>query len=160
MVVSIVDVLLFLLRILYFTGEVLKVLSIFIFLFLSLFFSCQPSSFEEFQFEGAARVRLLLTDLKNIETREDLIKAEPILKKHFEKIVAIIIQARLFQQRNTGLEVPVLQIGQLLSSSLLEEMRRIYALEGGRECIERSQKEAMLKLDAKEKLLGKGFHFN
>ncbi len=138
----------------------MKILSVFLLLFLSVFFSCQPSSLDEFQFEGAARVRLLLTELKNIETREDLIKAEPLLKKHFEKIIGIIIQARLFQQKNASLEVPVLQVGQVLSCSLLEEMKRIYALEGGRECIERSQKEAMLKLDAKEKLLGKGFYFN
>ncbi len=84
-----------------------------------------------------------------------------MLKKHFEKIVGIVVQARLFQQRNVGLEVPILEIGQTLSRSLLEEMKRIYALEGGRECIERAQREAMLKLDAKEKALGKqGLHFN
>lgn len=153
-------ILLFLLLILYFIGEALKAL---VFFFLFIFFSCQPSSLEEFQLEGASRMRLLLKELKGIETREDLLAAEPDLKKHFEKIVKIVIQARLFQQKNVGVDVPVLQLGQALSSSLLEEMKRIYALEGGRECIERAQREAMLKLDAKEKALGKwqqGVHFN
>ncbi len=156
-------ILLFLLLILYFIGEALKILVFFLFIFLSIFFSCQPSSLEEFQLEGASRMRLLLKELQSIETREDLLAAEPVLKKHFEKIVKIVIQARLFQQKNIGVEVPVLQLGQALSSSLLEEMKRIYALEGGRECIERAQREAMLKLDAKEKALGKwqqGGHFN
>lgn len=146
------DVLLFSLLILYFIEDALKV---FLFFFLSVFFSCQPSSLEEFQFEGASRTRLLLKDLKKIDTREDLLVAEPRLKKHFEKIVEVMIQARLFQQKNAGLEIPVLEIGQTMSCSLLEEMKRIYAIEGGRECIERAQREAMLKLDAKEKVLVK-----
>ncbi len=138
-------------------------MKVLLFLLLSILFSCQPSSLEEFQFEGASRVRLLLKELKSIETREDLLLAEDSLKKHFEKIVNVIIQARLFQQKNIGVEVPVLQLGQTLSDSLLEEMKRVYALEGGRECIERAQREAMLKLDAKEKALGRslqGLYFN
>ncbi|MBS0627688.1 MAG: hypothetical protein JSS09_05700 [Verrucomicrobia bacterium] len=123
--------------------------------FLFTLFSCQPSSLEEFQFEGASRVRLLLEDLKIIETREDLAWAEPLLKEHFEKIADIAIEARLFQQKNPGFEVQFLQIGQFLSQSLLEEITRIYALEGGKECIERAQREAMLRLDSKEKNLKK-----
>lgn len=128
---------------------------ILILFFLFTLFSCQPSSLEEFQFEGAGEVRLLLEKLKNIETREDLVLAEPLLKKHFERIVDIAIEARLFQQKNPRSEIQFLQIGQFLSQSLLEEMTRIYALEGGKECIERAQREAMLRLDSKEKHLKK-----
>lgn len=120
---------------------------------LMTFFSCQPTSLEEFQLEAASQMRLLLKELENIETREDLAVAEPIIKKNFDKIVEIISQARLFQQKNPGIDIPVLHISQVLSQSLLEEMQRIYSLEGGRECIERAQREAMLKLDAKEKAL-------
>jgi len=114
--------------------------------------------------EGAAEVRLLVERLKKIEGREDLVDAEPVLKKHFEKIVDIAIQARIFQQKNPGEEVRISEFGKLRGDALLEQMKRVYAIEGGRACIERVQREAMLRLDAKEKMLekqqSKMRHFN
>ena len=126
-------------------------------LFLGLFFlfGCQPTSLEDFQWEGSALLRNLLKDLSTIETREDLALQEPLLKKDFERIVDLIIQARTFQQKNPELEISFQSINPALNLSLKEELKRIYEMEGGRECIERSQREAMLKLDAKEKLIQK-----
>lgn len=117
--------------------------------------SCQPSSLEEFQMEGAAHARLLLKDLREIEMREDLVRLEPVLKKRFEKMVDVMIQARIFEQKNPGIEGAIHEVNPILSDSLKEEMRRVYSIEGGRECIERAQKEAMLRLDAKERMLEK-----
>jgi hypothetical protein len=118
-------------------------------------FGCQPTSLEDFQWEGSSLVRVLLKDLRKIETREDLIVMEPVLKKDFEKIVELIIQARTFQQKNPESEISFQNINPTLNLSVKEELKRIYEMEGGRECMERSQREAMLKLDAKEKLFQK-----
>ncbi len=121
-----------------------------IFLVLS---SCQASSLDDFRYEGASQVRLLIEDLKGVESREDLVDAAPLLKKRFEKIVDLMIQSRVYQQKNPGLEISFYSSNQALSDSLLEQMKRVYALEGGKECIEKAQREAMLRLDAKEKTL-------
>lgn len=126
-------------------------------LLLGFLCACQPSSLDDFQYEGACQTRLLLQELAEIETREDLASMEPIIKNRFEKIVAIMIQARVFQQKNPDIEVAFSSRNILLSDSLLDEMKRIYDLEGGRECIERAQREAMLKLDAQEKNLEKQY---
>lgn len=110
--------------------------------------SCQPTSLDEFQYEGACQVELLLKEMEQIETREDLVRMEPVLKKRFEKIAALVIQAKAFQQKNPDLEPLFLGRSILLSEALLDEMRRVYTLEGGRESVERAQRESMLKLDA------------
>lgn len=127
---------------------------------LSVFFvlilcSCQPSSLEEFQMEGLAHAKLLLEDLRGIEEREDLARAEPVLKKRFEHLVDLMVMARAFEQKKTSQEGSLLRDDCTLSDLLKEEMQRVYSIEGGRECIERSQKEAMLRLDAKERHLVK-----
>ncbi len=114
---------------------------------------CQPTTLEDFQCEGSSVMRFLLQDLRKIEDREDLSRMEPILKKDFEKLVELIIQARVFQQRNPEVESPFQNINATLNLSLIEELKRIYDIEGGRECVERSQREAMLRLDAKEKMI-------
>jgi hypothetical protein len=117
--------------------------------------SCQPASLTDFQYEGACQIRHLIEELEQIETREDLPRLEAAIKHRFEKIVTLMIQARIFQQKNPDVEAPFSIQNLLLSQSLLEEMKRVYALEGGKECIERAQREAMLKLDAQEKILEK-----
>lgn len=116
---------------------------------------CQPTSLEDFQLEGSSLARILLKDLREIETREDLSLMEPILKKDFERIVDLMIAARTFQQKNPEMELVFQNINTTLNLSLKEELKRVYEIEGGRECVERSQREAMLKLDAKEKMIEK-----
>jgi hypothetical protein len=112
---------------------------------------CQPTSLEDFQWEGSSHARALLKDLQKIESREDLSRIEPLLKKDFHKLVDVIIQARAFQQKNPEEEIPFQNINPILNASLRDELKRVYEIEGGRECVERVQREAMLKLDAKER---------
>lgn len=128
---------------------------IFLYFVLFLLTACQPTSLEDFQSEGGFLARHLLKDLRQIESREDLNAIEPILRRDFEKIVDLIIQARSFQQKNPDVEVSFQNINEMLNLSLIDELKRVYAIEGGRECVERAQKEAMLKLDAKERLFQK-----
>ncbi|MBM3198920.1 MAG: hypothetical protein FJZ58_06700 [Chlamydiae bacterium] len=115
--------------------------------------SCQPSSLEDFAHEGAAHTRLLIEDLQKIQAKEDLVQAEPILKKHFEKLVDYMILARNYKQKHPDEEVVYSVLTVSCSQELLEEMQRVYAIEGGKECVERAQKEAMLRLDAKEQAI-------
>ncbi len=117
--------------------------------------SCQPTSLEEFQCEGDSLGRKLLSDLRKIEARQDLAFIEPVLKKDFESLVKLIIDARMFQQKNMDADLFLIQPNAFLNASLKEELQRVYAIEGGREVVERAQKEAMLALHAKEQMLEK-----
>jgi hypothetical protein len=114
--------------------------------------ACQPTTSEDFQTEGRSMAYILLRDLRAIETWEDLASMEPILKRDFTLLVDLAIKARAVQQKNPDLDVSWGQGNPVLNESLVEEIRRIYEMEGGRECIERAQREAMLKLHAREKM--------
>ncbi len=117
---------------------------------------CSPNSSEEFQREGEARCRMLVVDLQKIENREQLLLTEPILKKHFEGLVDLMIEVREFQQKgieDISNELPFEE--NVTEASLENELRRIYAIEGGREIIERAQQEALVRLDAYERALVK-----
>jgi hypothetical protein len=114
---------------------------------------CSPHSTEEFQREGETQLSLLVQDLQAIETREQLTTAAPRLKKHFESLVALILEARRFQEENpddAGSE-SVVEPG-IFSLRLEEELRRLYQMEGGKEVIEKAQHEALVKLDAYERV--------
>ena len=125
------------------------------FLFL-LFSSCSPNSSAEFVREGQARCEWLVKDLEKIENRQQLIEAEGQLKKHFESLVDLMIEAKEFQgshPEDSSLETASVEWGYDLE--LENELRRIYAIEGGREMIEKAQHEALVRLDAYENSLSK-----
>ncbi|MBS0650868.1 MAG: hypothetical protein JSR93_06890 [Verrucomicrobia bacterium] len=114
-------------------------------------YGCSPSSSEDFQREGEALTRTLIKHLEAIETQEDLLRAEPTLKKDFEAYVDLITQAREQQLRRADEIVVDASSDFSVSGELKEVMRRIYAMEGGREIIERAQQEALVRLDAYER---------
>jgi hypothetical protein len=117
---------------------------------------CSPGSLNEYRHEGESTCRDIIGDLQSIETREDLASLEPILKRNFEKLVSVIISARQFQINNPeeALALPVL-LESDVSNLLKEELERVYRIEGGKEIVERAQREAMLRLDGFEKIRGK-----
>ncbi len=81
---------------------------------------------------------------------------EPELKKHFESLINLMIQAREFQQKHLDdLGTEVAYEEDSADIRLEEELRRIYGIEGGREIIERCQHEALFRLDAYERSLAK-----
>jgi hypothetical protein len=127
-----------------------------IYVLLFLLSSCSPNSSEEFRQEGEARCRLLVTDLQKIENREQLLLAEYKLKKHFEGLINLMIEAREFQQKkleNISNEGVIEENN--TEGVLQSELRRIYTIENGREVIERAQQEALVRLDAYERALAK-----
>lgn len=113
---------------------------------------CNPSSYEDFQFEGDAHCRKMLNTLKCIQDRQQLLQAQPILRQHFEDLVDLMIAARKFQQRS--LEVKEFYPS-FYSIALKEELKRLYEIEGGREIIERTQKQAFLRLGVVERQIAK-----
>lgn len=113
---------------------------------------CSPHSSEEFHKEGEVLCRSLVETLQTIDSLDQLLLAEPILKKKFESLVSLMIEASRFQQKHPddwGAEAGI-EPG-FISVELKEQLRRIHLLEGGREVIERAQQESLVKLDAYER---------
>ena len=121
-----------------------------------MMWGCSPNSSEDFRHEGEARCRKIVTLLEKVENREQLLRAEPDLKKQFEALTDLMIEARKFQiEHLDDASSEILYEGNLAEAALEEELRRIYALEGGREIIERAQQEALVRLDAYERNISK-----
>lgn len=117
---------------------------------------CSPHSVEDFHHEGQAYSRALIRDLQKVHSREELAQSASQLKKHFEKLVDLMIRARTFQEEHPeeSLSVPF-QSETTISDELEEALRRIYLIEGGREIVERTQQEALVRLDAFERSCAK-----
>lgn len=117
--------------------------------FLLILTACSPSSIDDFKQEGEARCRRLVRLLESVQDHEDLLKKEPDLKKEFTKLIDLVIEARTYQLENPE-QVPALEESPL-SDDLKEQMIRVYHIDGGREIMERAQREPLLKLDSFEK---------
>lgn len=122
------------------------------FLAFLLLLGCNPSSYEDFQFEGDAHCRKMLNTLRCIQDRQQLLQAQPVLKEHFEDLADLIIAARKFQQ--SSLEDKDFYPS-FYSIALKEELKRLYEMEGGREIMERTQKQAFLRLSVWERQIAK-----
>ncbi len=124
-------------------------MKIFYFCALLLFFcGCSPGSLEDYQYEGEAFARSLVKDLKKIQRSEDLNRSEALLKKKFNALVDLMIEAKEFQRKHPQEEeVDVLHYDHPHGEALLEELKRIYRIEGGREMVERTQREALIRFD-------------
>lgn len=120
-------------------------------IFFALTFACccSPNSLDDFQHEGEALSRALAEDLQEIHTKDELIKAVPVLKKKFNEFVDLMIAAKEYQQSHAEEEISEEELP--FSEALFLELKRIYAMEGGRETIEKAEREALIRLDAYEK---------
>ena len=114
---------------------------------------CSPGSLSDYRHEGESACRDIIGDLQKIEKREDVARLEPVLKRKFEKLVSVIIEARKFQIKypEEALALPI-ALESDVSDLLKEELQRVYRIEGGQEIVERAQREAMLRLDGFEKM--------
>lgn len=122
--------------------------------FFLLLAGCAPNSNQDFQHEGQARCRKLTLELKKIETRDQLQKALPLLQKRFEDLVDLMIEARRFQVDHPEEEMEE-AASSLTNEEFADELKRIYRLEGGRDLMEKAEREALIRLDAFEKNLAK-----
>ena len=79
----------------------------------------------------------------------------PLLKKRFLQFAELMMAARAFQREHAGEAMPEDESNFLASEALMEEMKRVYAIEGGRKIIEDAEKEALFALDSYLKNLDK-----
>ncbi len=100
--------------------------------------SCSPSSLEDLRYEGESQTKKLALELRAVESKEDLQKTLPKLKKRFNKIAELLVEARSFSK---GESEP-----SFASEQLFAEMARLYEMPGGRELIESAQMEAIQRL--------------
>ena len=113
---------------------------------------CGPSSWEDFQIEGDGLCRALARDLEKIHSHEELLQCTSSLKAHFERIVDLAIEARLFQQKHLeDVEKPFCRTLQNGQEMLRRALNRIDSMEGGPETLEKIERDALLRLDAFER---------
>lgn len=120
-----------------------------------IFQGCSPSSPHEFRQEGESLCRKLTKQLQQVETREDLLRLAPQLKKCFSEFAELVVAARLYDKEHAGEAVAEEKFDDLASETLLEEMKRIYKIEGARKIMEDLQRESLFSLDAKIKKIEK-----
>lgn len=120
-----------------------KLLFIFI---ISLLCGCNIHSLDDFRHEAEGVCRALVEEFQRVETREDLLKSEAKLRRLFDELADLIITAQRYQKNHLD-EAPLLSNS--YEEPLLEEMLRIYRIEGGREIVERAQRESLIRLDSK-----------
>lgn len=109
--------------------------------FFSLLFalaSCGPSTLSDIRYEGEAETRKLAEELRMIETKEELQKAIPKLRKQFNRIADLLIEAKGFPKEDLE--------PSLASEELFTGLARLYEIPGGRELVESAQVDAVQKL--------------
>ncbi len=113
-----------------------------------IFFSisaCQPNTPEEFRSEGISLMRSIYKDLKQIQTKKDLIKKRKKLTKKFRRVCELVMQVQ--ERKKKYPELFFIQLLPPSESVLLEkEIHRICFIEGNKQILESYQKSAMKKL--------------
>jgi len=107
-------------------------------LLLLLLFSCSPSSLADLRYEWESQTKKLVEELRSIDSKEDLQSSVPKLKKQFNKLADLLLQARSFPAEECE---PT-----YASEELFAELARLYEMPGGRELIESSQAESIRRL--------------
>ena len=115
--------------------QIAKTFRFWIFLFLA---SCGPATLADLRYEGEFQTKKLAEELRAIESKEELQKAVPRLRKRFGKIGDILIEARGFPKEERE--------PSFASEQLFAELARLYEMSGGRELIESAQIEEIQKL--------------
>lgn len=90
-------------------------------------------------------MKSLSSDLRDVQTREDLIEKGALIEQKSQSLVSLIIRIKKLQEKkgNSSQEEDL-----SASDGLLAEMKRVYLIEGCRELMESFQREALLELDA------------
>ena len=113
---------------------------------------CTFSSSKDYTCIAEGICKSLCVELKKIESNEDFTKVSPKLEKYFNDLVGVMINLREFQEKYPDEEAGYSTTEPWYSVEMQMELERIYStIEGGRSLIEKTQKEALLKLDAYEK---------
>ncbi|HSX26798.1 MAG TPA: hypothetical protein VLE89_07320 [Chlamydiales bacterium] len=99
---------------------------------------CAPSTLGDLRLEGEAETRKLAMELKAIDTKEELSRAVPRLKRRYNRLADLLLEARKFEEKGGE--------PSLASEELFAELARLYEIPGGRELVESAQEEAVRRL--------------
>ena len=116
---------------------------------LILFFlisGCSPNSLKEYQTEGEALAKLLISELREVESTADLLKRSAKVKKIFSQLTELMICAKTYQMKHP--EEQGLDFSQRETSEILQrELMRIYQIDGCQDLMEDLQRESLHRLD-------------
>ncbi len=112
---------------------------LFIAILLLLLTACGPSSISDLRVVGEAETLKLATLLHKIDTKDDLQRNLPKVKKSYLRIAELILQVRGFPEAiDIEPSAP--------SDQLFTELARLYEMPGCRELMESAQDEALALL--------------
>jgi hypothetical protein len=103
---------------------------------------CNPSTLSEWRVEGVSIVRDLVEELESVKTLKDLEAKKSSIKKKYNKLVGVMIEAERYDEDQNDL-----QPESFYSDALRDQYVRIYSIEGGRELLFEIQNESLHKLD-------------
>jgi hypothetical protein len=103
-------------------------------------FSCAPSTIEDLRFEAQKEIKAFVLELRQMETKEELQKALPILRRRFNQIADILLQVKRVEKGEKMITE------HNLSEQIFFELARLYEIPGGKEIIESAQVEAIQRL--------------
>ncbi len=105
--------------------------------------SCAPSSWDDLRAEGEAETRKLAHLLHDIDTKDELSKQLPAIRKSYLRLAELIQAVRKMEEKTT---MPELSEPSEASDALFAELARLYEMPGCREMIEEAQVEAIRRL--------------
>jgi len=103
---------------------------------------CNPSTLSEWRVEGVSIVRDLVEELESVKTLKDLEGKKFSIKKKYNKLVHVMIEAEKYDEDQSDLRPE-----SFYSDALRQQYLRIYSIEGGRELLFEIQNESLHKLD-------------
>lgn len=106
--------------------------------------SCSPNTQEECIRECSTTISLLIAELKEVNSREDLLKKKGVLRKYFDQIAHMMVLAKTTEDEGLNDAGPP-----SWNQELLIEMMRIYEIDGAKELMENYQKNALRSLAEK-----------
>lgn len=103
--------------------------------------ACAPSDPTDFRREGDAWARGFAADLRRIESREDLERAIPRIKRHYGRLAELVGEVAAWEHAHPGVKVPFepTQGG----DALFIELARVRELPGGKEILEDCERESV-----------------
>lgn len=104
----------------------------------------RPATWDDLRAEGEAEARALAQILHNIDTKEELQKSLPKIKKRFNKIADLALEVRELKEKSA---MPENRDPSEASDALFVEMARLYEMPGCRDLIEMAQNEAVRQIN-------------
>lgn len=110
---------------------------------ISFFVSCSRGCIEDFQLDAKKDIKKIVKVLSSIQTKEELIKEGPRLKKIMNHLVDLMIEAKEFDSSDPQL----IHSDYSSSNELKEALEHLYKIEGARPLFEEIQRDSLHRLD-------------